>query len=317
MFVKKKKTLDGTSLSEKRKNSFIAQWQLYLFIAIPLLLIIIFSYIPMTGIVLAFKRFNMNKGIWGSPWVGLDNFKRFFQSYQFSRVMINTLLLSFYDLLTFPVPIIFALLLNCVRCERYKKLVQTVTYIPHFISMVVMIGILMQTFNPMVGIFGTLYKAVTGNVAPDLMANANAFPHLYVWSGVWQTMGWNSIVYIAALAGTDVSLHEAAEIDGANRFRRVISIDIPSILPTAVMLLILRCGSIMNIGFEKTFLMQNDLNIRASEVISTYVYKVGMSSASGDYGRATAIGLFNSLINFLLIVTVNSISKKVSEQSLW
>lgn len=285
--------------------------------AVPLAIIIIFSYWPMLGIQMAFKKFDLSLGMWASPWVGPENFRRFFQSYQFSRVLINTLLLSFYDLLTFPVPIIFALLLNCLRNERYKKVIQTVTYIPHFISTVVMVGLLMQTFNPMVGVYGIAYKAITGNVASDLMANATAFPHLFVWSGVWQSMGWNSIVYIAALTGVDAALHEAAEIDGANRLQRVIHIDIPSILPTAVMLLILRCGSIMNIGFEKTFLMQNDLNIRASEVISTYVYKVGLSSASGDFGRATAIGLFNSVINLLLIVTVNAVSKRVSDQSLW
>ncbi|MBE7054758.1 MAG: sugar ABC transporter permease [Ruminococcaceae bacterium] len=296
---------------------FLNQWQLYLFLAVPLAFILIFSYWPMLGIQLAFKRFDINLGMWESPWIGMDNFIRFFNSYQFKRVLVNTVFLSFYDLLTFPVPVIFALFLNCVRGNRFKKTVQTVTYIPHFISTVVMVGLLMQTFNPMVGVYGTIYKAIFGEVAPDMMANADAFPHMYVWSNVWQTVGWNSIVYIAALTGVDASLHEAAEIDGASRFKRMIHIDVPSILPTAVMLLIIRCGSIMNIGFEKTFLMQNDLNLRASEVISTYVYKVGLSSASGDFGRATAIGLFNSLINFLLIITVNAISKKVSEQSLW
>lgn len=304
-------------VTKRKKSKFLNQWQLYLFIAVPLAFTIIFSYWPMLGIQMAFKNFDLSLGMWKSPWVGFENFRRFFQSYQFSRVLVNTLLLSFYDLLTFPVPIIFALLLNCVRCDRYKKTIQTVTYVPHFISTVVMVGLLMQSFNPMVGVYGIIYKAITGNVAPDLMANANAFPHLFVWSGVWQSMGWNSIVYIAALTGVDASLHEAAEIDGASRFQRMIHIDVPSILPTAVMLLILKCGSIMNIGFEKTFLMQNDLNIRASEVISTYVYKVGLSSGSGDFGRATAIGLFNSVINLMLIVTVNAISKKVSDQSLW
>ena len=304
-------------VTKRKKSKFLNQWQLYLFIAVPLAFTIIFSYWPMLGIQMAFKNFDLSLGMWKSPWVGFENFRRFFQSYQFSRVLVNTLLLSFYDLLTFPVPIVFALLLNCVRCDRYKKTIQPVTYVPHFISTVVMVGLLMQSFNPMVGVYGIIYKAITGNVAPDLMANANAFPHLFVWSGVWQSMGWNSIVYIAALTGVDASLHEAAEIDGASRFQRMIHIDVPSILPTAVMLLILKCGSIMNIGFEKTFLMQNDLNIRASEVISTYVYKVGLSSGSGDFGRATAIGLFNSVINLMLIVTVNAISKKVSDQSLW
>ena len=313
-----KEKLERTSLvKNKAVRSFLSQWQLYAFMAVPLAVIILFSYWPMLGIQLAFKRFDLSLGMWASPWVGFDNFVRFFKSYQFARVLKNTLLLSFYDLLTFPVPVIFALMLNCLRNERYKKVIQTVTYVPHFISTVVMVGLLMQTFNPIVGVYGIAYKAITGEVAPDLMASANAFPHMFVWSGVWQQMGWNSIVYIAALTGVDQALHEAAEIDGANRFKRVLHIDIPSILPTAVMLLILRCGSIMNVGFEKTFLMQNDLTIRASEVISTYVYKVGLSSSSGDFGRATAIGLFNSIINLMLIVTVNIIRKKVSDQSLW
>ena len=313
-----KEKLERTSLvKNKAVRSFLSQWQLYAFMAVPLAVIILFSYWPMLGIQLAFKRFDLSLGMWASPWVGFDNFVRFFKSYQFARVLKNTLLLSFYDLLTFPVPVIFALMLNCLRNERYKKVIQTVTYVPHFISTVVMVGLLMQTFNPIVGVYGIAYKAITGEVAPDLMASANAFPHMFVWSGVWQQMGWNSIVYIAALTGVDQALHETAEIDGANRFKRVLHIDIPSILPTAVMLLILRCGSIMNVGFEKTFLMQNDLTIRASEVISTYVYKVGLSSSSGDFGRATAIGLFNSIINLMLIVTVNTISKKVSDQSLW
>ena len=301
----------------KRKKR-IKHWQLYLFLVIPIVLVFIFNYIPMAGIQLAFKKYNMNLGIMGSPWIGFDNFKKFFRNYQFWRLLKNTLTLSLYGMLAgFPIPIMLALLLNSMNNLKYKKFIQTVTYMPHFISTVVMVGLIIQVFNPRIGLYGIIYSAVTGNNAPDVLGSASAFPHIYVLSGVWQSMGWNSIIYMAALAGVDAELHEAAQIDGASKFQRILHIDLPSILPTAIMLLILNAGSIMNIGFEKAFLMQNNLNLRSSEVISTYVYKMGLESATGDYGYATAIGLFNSVINFILIVSVNAVSKKVTEQSLW
>ena len=285
---------------------------------IPIVLVFIFNYIPMAGIQLAFKKYNMNLGIMGSPWIGFDNFKKFFRNYQFWRLLKNTLTLSLYGMLAgFPIPIMLALLLNSMNNLKYKKFIQTVTYMPHFISTVVMVGLIIQVFNPRIGLYGIIYSAVTGNNAPDVLGSASAFPHIYVLSGVWQSMGWNSIIYMAALAGVDAELHEAAQMDGASKFQRILHIDLPSILPTAIMLLILNAGSIMNIGFEKAFLMQNNLNLRSSEVISTYVYKMGLESATGDYGYATAIGLFNSVINFILIVSVNAVSKKVTEQSLW
>ena len=301
----------------KRKKR-IKHWQLYLFLVIPIVLVFIFNYIPMAGIQLAFKKYNMNLGIMGSPWIGFDNFKKFFRNYQFWRLLKNTLTLSLYGMLAgFPIPIMLALLLNSMNNLKYKKFIQTVTYMPHFISTVVMVGLIIQVFNPRIGLYGIIYSAVTGNNAPDVLGSASAFPHIYVLSGVWQSMGWNSIIYMAALAGVDAELHEAAQMDGASKFQRILHIDLPSILPTAIMLLILYAGSIMNIGFEKAFLMQNNLNLRSSEVISTYVYKMGLESATGDYGYATAIGLFNSVINLILIVSVNAVSKKVTEQSLW
>lgn len=301
----------------KRKKR-IKHWQLYLFLVIPIVLVFIFNYIPMAGIQLAFKKYNMNLGIMGSPWIGFDNFKKFFRNYQFWRLLKNTLTLSLYGMLAgFPIPIMLALLLNSMNNLKYKKFIQTVTYMPHFISTVVMVGLIIQVFNPRIGLYGIIYSAVTGNNAPDVLGSASAFPHIYVLSGVWQSMGWNSIIYMAALAGVDAELHEAAQMDGASKFQRILHIDLPSILPTAIMLLILNSGSIMNIGFEKAFLMQNNLNLRSSEVISTYVYKMGLESATGDYGYATAIGLFNSVINLILIVSVNAVSKKVTEQSLW
>ena len=301
----------------KRKKR-IKHWQLYLFLVIPIVLVFIFNYIPMAGIQLAFKKYNMNLGIMGSPWIGFDNFKKFFRNYQFWRLLKNTLTLSLYGMLAgFPIPIMLALLLNSMNNLKYKKFIQTVTYMPHFISTVVMVGLIIQVFNPRIGLYGIIYSAVTGNNAPDILGSASAFPHIYVLSGVWQSMGWNSIIYMAALAGVDAELHEAAQMDGASKFQRILHIDLPSILPTAIMLLILNAGSIMNIGFEKAFLMQNNLNLRSSEVLSTYVYKMGLESATGDYGYATAIGLFNSVINLILIVSVNAVSKKVTEQSLW
>ena len=196
-------------------------------------------------------------------------------------------------------------------------MVQTVSYIPHFISTVVVVGMLMQIFNPRTGAVGNIYSLFTGGIMKDIFASPSAFPHLYVWSGIWQGIGWSSIIYIAALSSVDTELHEAAQIDGASRFRRVLHIDLPSILPTATIMLILSAGRVMSVGFEKVFLMQNSLNIGASEVISTYVYKVGMVIGTGDYSFATAIGLFNSVINFCLLVLVNFISRKLSETSLW
>ena len=300
------------------RNSIISRWQLYLFLLLPIIYLIIFAYVPMTGLQLAFKKFHMPSGIWSSPWVGFSQFEKFFDSYMFSRVLGNTIQISFYSLIAgFPIPIIFALALNSMKSYYYKKTIQLVTYMPHFISTVVMVGMLLQMINPRIGILGILYSAVTGGEAPNLIGLPGAFSHLYVWSGVWQSMGWSSIIYLAALSSVDPELHEAALIDGASRFQRVRYIDFPSILPTATILLIMNSGQIMNIGFEKVFLMQNNLNLRASEVISTYVYKVGLASSMQDFSYATAIGLFNSLVNFSLIIIVNQIAKRVSGEGLW
>lgn len=318
-----KATTSEGVISQKKVSSMtlkkvLSKWQLYVFLLIPLIYIILFAYWPMTGLQLAFKKFSPKLGIWGSPWVGLYQFQKFFSSYQFVRVIKNTLTLSFYGLLAgFPMPIILALVLNSQRNERYKKFAQTVTYIPYFISTVVMVGMLMQFLNPRIGLLANLLHMMGGGDISDLFSNPAAFPNLYVWSGIWQGMGYNSIIYIAALAGVDAELHEAAQIDGAGRFKRIWHIDIPAILPTATIMLILNAGQIMNIGFEKTYLMQNTMNISASEVISTYVYKVGLASATNDFSYATAIGLFNSVVNFFLIVTVNAFSKKLSDQSLF
>lgn len=290
-----------------------ARWQIYLILLIPVIYIIVFAYVPMGGLALAFKDYDLTKGIWGSEWVGFDNFIEFFESYKFSEVLKNTLVISFYSLLAgFPLPIIFALLINAFPGRKYKKLVQTTTYIPYFISTVVMVGIVMQLLNDRTGIYGSLYTLFTGSPAPDILGKPEMFKHIYVFSGIWQATGYNAIIYIAALANVDQSLQEAARIDGASRFQCVRYIDFPSILPTATIMLILAVGGIMNVGFEKVLLLQNDLNMSSSEVISTYVYKVGLAKGTGDFSLSTAIGMFNSGINFVLLVTVNFFSKKIS-----
>ena len=289
------------------------RWQIYLMLLLPVVYLVIFYYVPMGGLVLAFKDYNLRDGIWGSPWVGLKNFEKFFTSFKFPIVMKNTITLSLYSLIaSFPLPIIFALLLNAMRGTRYKNVIQTVTYLPHFISTVVMVGLVYQLLDNRAGIYGGLYTLLTGETAPSLLAVGTNFKHVYVWSGIWQNIGYNAIIYIAALSSVDQSLHEAAEIDGASRFQRMIHIDFPTILPTTSIMLILAIGRIMNIGHEKVLLMQNNLNISYSEIISTHVYKIGLASGINDYSLATTIGMFNAIINLILLFVSNWGSKKLS-----
>lgn len=308
-------------MKSKKKQIFLdlrRDWQLYVLLIIPVLYVLIFKYIPMGGLVIAFKDFKMRLGVWGSEWVGFDNFIKFFTSYQSKRVIKNTLILSFYSIIAgFPLPIIFALLLNSVRNEKFKKVSQSIACLPHFISTVVMVGIVFQIFNNRTGLYGIIGEALNGVFPADILGSPTVFRHLYVWSGVWKGFGWGSIIYTAALAGVDPSYHEAAQIDGATRMQRIIHIDLPSILPTIVTMLILRMGDVMSIGFEKVYLMQNSLNLSASQVISTYEYSIGLASGHSDLSYATAIGLFNSVINLLMLVIVNKIAKKVSDTSLW
>lgn len=305
-------------MENKVVKSIKEHWQLYLFLVLPLIYILIFAYIPMAGVQIAFKEYNPNLGIWGSEWVGLKYFEKFFESYQFTRVLKNTLVLSIYRLIAgFPIPVIFALLLNAMRSDRYRKVVQTTTYIPHFISTVVMVGMILQILNPRIGLVANVAGWFGIEDIPNLMASPQAFPHVYVWSGIWQSMGWSTIIYMSALSSSDAELHEAMQIDGATRFQRLIHLDYQCIKPTMIILLILNAGQIMDIGFEKVMLMQNNMNISTSEIISTYVYKVGLSSANANFSYATAIGLFNSIINFVLIVGVNTIARRNEGQSLW
>jgi putative aldouronate transport system permease protein len=294
------------------KKHFIRDWRLHVFMLLPLLYLLIFNYYPMFGVQIAFKNFISAKGIWGSEWVGFRHFQTFFSSYQFGRVVGNTLILSFYSIIAgFPLPMFFALILNTVRNQRFKKIVQTITYIPHFISTVVLVGMMTTFFSPVSGAYGYFSQLIGRGYPGVLMGIGTTFRHFYVWSGIWQDLGWGTIIYMAALSAVNPELYEAAEIDGASRWQRVIHIDFPSILPTASILLILRFGSIMSIGFEKVLLMQTPLNLQTSEVISTYVYKVGLQ-AGGNFSYATAIGLFNSVINLFVLLSVNRAARKLS-----
>lgn len=295
----------------------LQQWEFYLFLAPAIIYLLVFAYGPMYGLLIAFKDFKPYKGILGSQFVGLKYFHRFFAMSKFSLLLRNTLSLSLYSLLAgFPLPIILALSLNASSAKRYAKVIQTATYAPHFVSTVVVVGIINILFSPSTGIVKSLLNALGLLDGPlMLLMQESSFPHLYVWSGVWQNLGWSSIVYLGALSAVDTSLHEAAEIDGASKLQRVRYIDFPSILPTVITLLILNVGRIMSVGFEKVFLMQNSMNTNTSEIISTYIYKIGIKD--GQYSLAAAIGMFNSVINFVLLMVVNAISRRVSETSLW
>ena len=317
--MKKKEVLSGGS---KKTSGFYRKlwrdnYQLWLIALIPLVWLFIFRYWPMYGAQIAFRRYRAVDGIWGSQWVGFGNFLRLFRNYMFPRIIRNTLLISIYQfLISFPFPIILALALHNTLRSRFKKTVQMITYMPHFISVVVLVGMILQFTNPHVGLINRFIVAM-GGAPRDFMASPTAFYHLYVWSNIWQNCGWGTIIYLAALSGVNMDLHEAAMIDGANRFKRMIHIDIPCIIPTAIVLLILDAGRLMDIGFEKAFLMQNLRNISASEIIATYAYKVGLAQAAADFSYSTTISLFNSVINMILILTVNSIAAKWGETSLW
>jgi len=292
-------------------------WQLYLLLALPLAWLLLFQYYPMYGAQIAFRDYKPGMGIMESPWVGLKNFEQFFHSYLFSRVILNTLWLSFYSLAVgFPLPILFALAITQLTGGLYKRSIQMVSYAPNFISTVVMVGIILQFLDIRTGPINILLKAL-GLDTINFMGLADWFPSIYVWSGVWQFTGFGAIIYIAVLSTVDPTLHEAAVMDGANRLQRIWYVDLPALLPTAMTLLILNMGQILNVGFEKTFLLQNTLNQTASEVISTYVYKVSLAAGIASYSYGAAIGLFNSIIGFILLFLANQISKKLTGNSLW
>lgn len=307
-------------LGSRKKRSWARarrNYQLYLLLLLPLIWLVVFRYIPMYGVVIAFKDFNARLGILGSPWAGLKYFARYLDSFYFERTVFNTLGISFYQLFaSFPIPIILALAMNSSMRRKFTKTVQFIVYMPYFISTVVMVGIVIEFLHPRVGIINTLLQTL-GAQARDYMAIPEYFKSIYVWSGVWQNAGWGTIIYLAALSSVDPELHEAATIDGASRFQRIVHIDFPGILPTATILLILNMGRLMQVGFEKVFLMQNALNLQSSEVVATYIYKVGLASDVPNFSYGAAVGLFLSVINLILIVSVNAVAKRIGQTSLW
>jgi putative aldouronate transport system permease protein len=290
-------------------------WQLYLFLLPTLLYFGIFHYGPLYGAQIAFRDYLGALGIWGSPWVGLENFVRFFKSPYFLNLLTNTLSLSLLVLVfSFPIPVIFALLLNQFGSQKYKRIVQTVSYAPHFISVVVFVGMIFLFSSPSTGIINVLAEKI-GLPRIYYMGSLVWFRPVYVLSDIWQETGWSAIIYLAALSGINPELYEAATIDGATKSQRIRHIDIPALLPTVTILLVLRVGAIMSVGFEKAFLMQTPLNLEHSEIISTYVYKVGLLGAQFSFG--SAVGLFNSVINLTLLLVVNRVVRALGRTSLW
>ena len=292
-------------------------WGLYLLLLPSLVLLILFAYKPMYGVVIAFKNYKKSLGILGSPWAEplFKNFQRFFNSYQCEATIRNTLRLSLYSLAVgFPIPIILALMINQITAMRFRRTFQTILYLPHFISTVVMVGLLLIWLSPSSGLVGAFYRLL-GKDAPNVMTSASGFPSIYVWSDVWQHSGWDSIVFLAALSSIDPTLYEAATVDGATRWQKMRYIDLPLLMSTACIMLILRAGNLMNVGFEKVFLMQNDLNMSTSEIIATYVYKMGLRNS--QYAVSTAVNLFNNLVNFVLLLLVNCVTRKLGETSLF
>lgn len=296
-------------------NTFKRDYQLWLMILPAIVVIVIFNYIPMYGIQLAFREFDFTKGLTGGDWVGLKYFEQFIHNYMFKDLMTNTVTISLATIiLGFPAPIIMALIINQVFGKRWKKTLQTTVYLPHFISMVVMVGLLNVLLSPETGIVGHVMKSI-GQGDINLLASEKTFVPVYVLSDIWQHAGWNSIIYLAALASVDPQLYDSAKIDGASRWQTIRYVDLPAIVPTMIILFILSMGNILNTGFEKIFLMQNPLNLPVSEVIATYVYKIGIISSQFSY--SAAIGLFNTLINFIFLLAMNFIAKRFSNISLW
>ncbi len=307
----------GNNKVAKAKKSKMksSNWQFWLIIALPCIYALIFAYVPMGGILMAFEDYSPRRGFLGSDWVGLKHFTRFLTSTSSVQVIKNTLILGAYNLIvSFPIPVILAVCINEIQAKFFKKTVQMVTYAPYFISIVVLCGMLFTMTDLRTGIFNILLGKI-GIDPINFTGSPDTFRHLYVWSGVWQTAGYSAIIYIAALAGVNPELKEAAVMDGASRIQRILHVDIPCIMPTLVIMLIMSCGNIINIGFDKVYLLQNPMNASVSEVISTFVYKVGITQA--DYGFSTAAGLFQSVVSFVLLVSVNQISKKVTDNSLW
>ncbi len=295
------------------KRNFKRDWQLWALVLIPMTQLLVFHYGPMYGVQIAFRDYSLSGGVTGSEWVGLEWFLDFLTDPKFGRIFMNTIILNLYYLITFPLSVIMALLLNSMMNKRYRKVVQTISYLPHFISTTVFVGIIHMLLSPSVGLYGTLYRLLGGEGLPaNFQATAEAFRHIYVWSGVWQSLGWGTILYTSALSAVPVELHEAASIDGASRIKRIWYVDLPSIMPTVGITFIMRIGSLVGVGFEKAYLLQSNINKSTAEVVSTYVYRKGMNSFE-NYSYGAAVDLFNTVINITLVFIANSISKKMSD----
>ena len=301
--------------NQRIKKDLRSNWSLYLMLLPPLLYIILFHYLPMGGLVIGFQNYNFRKGILHSQWIGLTNFKQFFSSMYFPRTLGNTLILSAYGFLfSVPAAIILALLLNEVRARKFKRIVQTISYLPYFISMVVAVGILAD-FCKSNGLLTQFINLITGGHNTNLLGQAKFFRGLFIGSNIWQHVGYNSIIYMSALTGIDQELYEAAKIDGANRWKQTLHVTLPGLAPTIIILLILRVGEVMTLDYEKVLLMYTPATYSTADIIQTYVYRVGL--VNGNYSYATAVGLFNSVVSIILIVLANAFSRKVTETSLW
>ena len=310
--------MSHSSQPSKARQYMKRHWELYVMLILPVAFIIVFNYIPMSGVLMAFKDFKLRKGIFGSPWAannGMANFIRFFSNYNFTSTLRNTLILSVYSLLVnIPCAVLLAISLNYVRNAVFKKTVQMVSYFPYFISTIVIASMVNMLFNIRTGILGQIYYSITSS---NILADPSKFPHLYVWSGVWQGVGFGAIIYLAALSGVDPQLHEAATIDGANVPQRIWHIDLPTIVPMVTIMLILSMGSILGVGYEKVLAMQNQNNLEMAEVISTYSYKVSLAASMPDFSYGTAIGLFQSLVGLILVIGANKVSNKLSGNGFW
>ena len=321
MFKKKKATSpDGALFVEKKKSwktEIRQNWQLYLMILIPLIYLIVFKYYPMVGVQIAFRKYVPVDGIWGSEWVGLRHFKRFFSNPQWITFVKNTVAISTYTLLlSIPFPIMLAVAFDYSRSRFFKKSVQMITFLPHFLSTVIIVSLINLIFDNRTGIVNNLLEMITGSKV-NILGDAKYYRSLYVWSGIWQNTGWSSILYISALAAVDTQVHEAAIIDGANKLRRIWHIDLTTIRPTIAIMIVMKLGSVLSVGFDKSYMMQNAINLEYSEVLSTYEYKIGTGGMIPNYSYSTAIGLMVSVINMCLVIASNKASNKLSGSGLW
>lgn len=319
---KKKTTVEQVpALTVKKKESWGKEikrnWQLYLMVLIPVIYLLVFKYYPMLGTQIAFRKYVPVDGIWGSEWVGLKHFERFFSNPQWVKFVKNTMALSLYTIvLSIPFPIMLAIAFDYTRSKYFRKTVQMITFLPHFLSTVIVVSLINLVFDNRTGVVNNIIQMVSGSKV-NILGTAENFRSLYVWSGIWQNTGWSSILYISALAAVDTQIHEAAIIDGANKLRRIWHIDLTAIRPTIAIMIVMKLGSVLSVGFDKTYMMQNAVNLEYSEVLSTYEYKIGTGGMIPNYSYSAAIGLMVSLVNLVLVVTANKVSNKLSGSGLW